>query len=77
MDTTEAVKRVLAEEIARQRRRPGEVSRTAGVGKNTLYRILEGRVDLAVSTLWALSRALDVPMQEIAFRVDQRLSGRA
>lgn len=76
MTTSEAVRQVLAEEVARQRRKPGEVSRTAGVGKNTLYRVLNRGATVEVQTLWAIAAALEVPVQELAFRVDQRLAGR-
>jgi hypothetical protein len=75
MDTNVAVQLVLEEEIKRQRRTPGEVSRTAGIGKNTLAKVGRG-AKLTVQTLWAVSDALRVPMTEIAFRVDQRRAGR-
>lgn len=75
MTTSEAVRAVLVEEVARQRRKLGEVSRAAGVGKNTLYRVVNDGATLEVPTLWALAAALDVPVTEIAFRVERRLIG--
>lgn len=72
MTTSEAVRQVLAEEVTRQRRKLGEVARTAGVGKNTLYRVVNLGATMEVPTLWALAQALDVPVSEIAFRADQK-----
>jgi DNA-binding phage protein len=76
METTEAVRQVIREEIERQHRKPGEVSRSAGVSKNTLYRVLDAGGTVTVDTLWALAGALRVPMPELSFRVDQRRAGR-
>ena len=75
MDTNVAVQLVLAEEIQRQKRTPGEVSRSAGIGKNTLAKVSKG-AKMTVPTLWAVTDALGVPMPEFAFRVDQRRKGR-
>lgn len=75
MDTNAAVRQVIEEEIGRQGRTAGEVSRKAGVGRNTLGKVKKGST-MSVPTLWAVSDALGVPMTEIAFRVDQRRSGR-
>lgn len=76
MEIAEAVRHVINEEIARQHRKPGEVSRTAGVGKNTLYRILDENAVPGVDTIWKVAKALRVPMPEFSFRVDERLAGR-
>lgn len=64
---------VLTEEMRRQNRKPGEVCVAAGVNKNALYKVRDGG-GLKVETLAALARALDVPLSEIAFRVERRMA---
>lgn len=76
METSQAIREVLREEIERQRRKPAEVSRSAGMSKNTLYRILDNGGTLTAPNLWAVAGTLRVPMTEIAFRVDERVAGR-
>jgi DNA-binding phage protein len=74
MQIREHVAAVLLEEVKRQRRLRAEVARTAGLNKNALYRLADGAT-LTVDSLWALTGALDLTMEEFVARVHLRTHG--
>src|SRR5690606_40680753 len=65
---------VIAAALRAERRRAGlslgEVARKAGIAKSTLSQLESGAGNPSVETLWALSTALDMPLDRKSTRLN-------